>query len=294
MLGGFIQMKNEKETKERYASGIENCKKQAQNLKQKASEKFLSKVYEQVGDDYTFLETYVTSKTKLWVIHNVCGHKYRVTPNEFTSHKRRCPKCANKKRVLNTGIKPHTLESIIESVKELSNDEYEVVSNEYENNKEKIWVRHKTCSYSYLVRYNDFQQGYRCPLCADMNKSQNNSKPIQDIKSVLDFNKIEYESEVSFEECVDKRFLPFDILVYTDKVNDEYFLIEYDGQQHSDPNAQFGGTKEERLIRFELTQKHDTIKNAFCEENSIKLYRISYKEDLMSKLRSILEENNLI
>lgn len=61
--------------------------------KTKSNEEFLSKVYEAVGNEYTFLEEYKNVKEKITVKHNECGHIYQVTPDGFLNNGRRCPNC---------------------------------------------------------------------------------------------------------------------------------------------------------------------------------------------------------
>lgn len=64
--------------------------------------------------------------------------------------------------------------------------------------------------------------------------------------------------------------------------------IEYDGIQHFEPRTIFGGIEE-----FNLQKDRDFRKSKYCEENHIKLYRISYKNynKLYNILDSILNEN---
>lgn len=62
--------------------------------------------------------------------------------------------------------------------------------------------------------------------------------------------------------------LSFD--VYLPKYN---VAIEYDGEQHYYPCNLFGGEE-----GFKRTQERDKIKNEYCKENGIILYRISYKD----------------
>lgn len=57
------------------------------------NDEFVSRVYDAVGDEYTFLEDYVSSKTKISVIHNKCNYIYKVAPQNFFRG-RRCPKCS--------------------------------------------------------------------------------------------------------------------------------------------------------------------------------------------------------
>lgn len=78
------------------------------------------------------------------------------------------------------------------------------------------------------------------------------------------------------------------------KLRMDFFLpvknicIEYDGIQHFEPRSMFGGLEE-----FDLQRERDFRKSKYCDENHIKLYRISYKNynKLHNILDSILNEN---
>lgn len=63
----------------------------------KTDTKFREEVYNLVGDEYTFLDKYVNSNTKLRVKHNRCGNVYSVRPTDFISHQTRCPYCNSPK-----------------------------------------------------------------------------------------------------------------------------------------------------------------------------------------------------
>ena len=67
------------------------------------------------------------------------------------------------------------------------------------------------------------------------------------------------------------------------KLTTEQF-IEYDGEQHFREVSIWGGKKgfEERKIR-------DKIKDDFCLKNKLKLIRISYQEDIESRLKEIIK-----
>ena len=91
------------------------------------------------------------------------------------------------------------------------------------------------------------------------------------LTSTLRKKGIEYKSEYcvnlsNSEYNVDR--LLFD--VYLPKYN---VVIEYDGEQHFYPCDLFGGEE-----GFERTKERDEIKNIYCENNGIILYRISYKD----------------
>lgn len=81
----------------------------------------------------------------------------------------------------------------------------------------------------------------------------------------LDEYNIKYIHQKRFDDCKDIKTLPFDF--YLPEYNT---IIEFDGQQHYLPK--YG---EDHLF---ITQKHDKIKNEYCEKNDIKLIRIPYWE----------------
>lgn len=94
------------------------------------------------------------------------------------------------------------------------------------------------------------------------------------IRKFLESNKIEYIQEKRFEDCRDKKPLPFDF--YLPKYN---YVIEFDGQQHFE-DIGYGNHK--------VTIEHDKIKNEYCKLHNINILRIPYWdgnniEDIMSK-----------
>ena len=97
------------------------------------------------------------------------------------------------------------------------------------------------------------------------------------VKLWLEENNIEYIQQYTFDNCRDKQVLPFDF--YLPTYNS---CIEYQGKQHYEAIEYFGGQE-----KFELQQKHDTIKNEYCKNNGIPLLRIPYY-----KYNNIEEELN--
>lgn len=71
------------------------CPECARIKKLKTNEEFIKEVYLAVGDEYTFLDDYVNTSTKIKVIHNTCGKSYYVTPHNFLDVKNRCPFCSH-------------------------------------------------------------------------------------------------------------------------------------------------------------------------------------------------------
>lgn len=92
------------------------------------------------------------------------------------------------------------------------------------------------------------------------------------LQNIFLHEQIEFETQKTFEKCRNPKtntLLKFDF--YLPKYN---LCIEYDGEQHFKYSNHGWNTKE----KFDQTQYRDSIKNKFCEENSIKLIRIPYTE----------------
>ena len=67
-------------------------------------------------------------------------------------------------------------------------------------------------------------------------------------------------------------------------------IIEYDGQQHYMPVVFPSSQKYDPIKRLEYTQLHDKIKNKYCLDHNISLYRISYKDNLSISLENIISK----
>lgn len=91
----------------------------------------------------------------------------------------------------------------------------------------------------------------------------------QYIEKILKQENIVYKRQYTTPACKNKQVLLFDFALFQ---NDELLaLIEYDGQQHFKAIDLFGG--KDALI---CTQQRDRIKDKFCQENGIALYRLPY------------------
>lgn len=115
------------------------------------------------------------------------------------------------------------------------------------------------------------------------------SKPTRDIIEILEKYNIEYELEKTFDDCYNRRKLPFDFCIYT---KNSYFLIEYDGVQHYKPC--FGLNEEQKMENFFNTKNNDVIKDQYCKEHNIKLYRIAYNENHIERITQILKRHHMI
>lgn len=123
----------------------------------KTNEMFVKEVKDLVGEEYTFMEPYVTSRDKLKIVHNICGHEYTISPNSFLRGSR-CPMCNG------NNAKRKTTDSFSKEVYELVGDEYTVLG-EYVARDVNILVRHNVCGREYQVEPGNFLHKSRCVEC---------------------------------------------------------------------------------------------------------------------------------
>lgn len=129
--------------------------------KRLTNKEFIKNVYNLVGDEYTFLEEYINSRTSILVRHNKCGNIYKVRPSNFIQG-HRCPKCSLERA---NKLKRKNPNDFKKEVYDLVSNEYTFLE-EYIDCKTKIKVRHNKCGNEYLVSPNDFKCGSRCPNCS--------------------------------------------------------------------------------------------------------------------------------
>ena len=208
---------------------------------------------------------YVDSKTKILhkcLIHNVV---WSVSPTNILKGCG-CHQCLKEKISDKNGIDHN------EYVVKLSNVNPNVVALEtYLNTEIKIKHQCKICGNEGDVKPGNILAGKGCPRCNESHGEKN-------ISNYLNINNIIYISQYTFDDCKDKRKLPFDF--YLPELN---ICIEYDGEQHFKTIDYFGG--EEGL---RIRQLHDQIKTDYCKNNGISLLRIKYDENIEEKLNNFI------
>lgn len=148
----------------------------------KTNSEFEKELYDLVGNEYTFLDSYVNARTKLRVKHNKCGKIYKVAPRSFLRGSR-CPKCFGTHKRTNT--------QFAQEVYNLVGDKYKALG-EYLNAYTKIKIKHSKCGHIYEVRPYSFLEGYRCPYC----NSPKGELIITKVLNTLNIN-YEYQKNVS-------------------------------------------------------------------------------------------------
>ena len=122
------------------------------------------------------------------------------------------------------------------------------------------------CGNDFYVDINHFVDGkYQCNECR-LRQSAIAAK----VELWLNQNHIVYSKEKKFDDCKNKKPLPFDF--YLDDFN---ACIEVDGVGHYRPVA-FGGRKEEAQDIYEQRVQNDLIKTEYCKNNNIPLLRLPF------------------
>lgn len=237
--------------------------------KRKTIESLRSDMENQVGNEYSLIsDEYINNKSKIKIKHNKCNNIFETTADNFLNKKRRCPKCSLKQRA-----KKHTLthEEFLKKLPKDTFNNYEILT-KYTKRKNKIKVLCKKCNNIFTLTADDFLNGNRCPHCRI-------SLGEEKIAKWLDSNDYEYIWHYKgLKDCKYKRTLEFDFKLEDD--TGKIILIEYDGEFH---NKNIYGEK-----KLEMQKKRDEIKDQYCKDHNIDLYRISYKD--FDNLEIILED----
>ena len=106
------------------------------------------------------------------------------------------------------------------------------------------------------------------------------------IEEILTEAELNFKMEYSFDGLASPngRPLRFDFVVFDDDNNLD-FIIEYQGKQHYEPSAKFGGKK-----GFYQQQFNDNKKRRFCALHEFKLIEIPYTDEYLINYDYIMEK----
>ena len=204
-------------------------KKEFNSFKDKAT-KIHNNLY---NYDYS---NYVNNKIKIKIICSIHGEFYQ-RPDTHIYNKQGCPHCY--------GDTILTKKDFIDKSIIIHNNKYDYsLIQKLEKNVNIICKKHGI----FQQRVYNHLNGQGCPSC-------NNSKGENMVETYLVQNNIKYIKQKKFENCKNKRKLPFDF--YLPDLNT---CIEYDGKYH---------------FESEYIQNNDKIKNDFCNDNNINILRFN-------------------
>lgn len=226
--------------------------------KQKWSEeKWLDRLYEVHGHDFTPLEKYNGALTTISFKCNRCEYIFRNKPSKVLLGQG-CPKCAGK---------IYTQDDWERELYEITKGEYISVS-EYISAHTYTKIKHTTCGNVFECTPGHFKHdGQRCPNCRKIE----NSYGEKIISNFLKKYNIPFIKQKYFIDCKNEKPLPFDF-----EINNE-LLIEFDGEQHFRPVDIFKDKFNTPEEAFEDRKYWDNHKNNYCISNKIPLIRIPYQ-----------------
>ena len=185
-------------------------------------------------------------------------HGLQIQTLDNMLHGHGCIDCSYEERGLNCRHSIEYIKSIIESF----NSNKLLNPNDYiGSNVRNLKIECGLCGKTYITSFSDYiiQNQTRCKSC-----SKSESVGEMKIRMFLEDNNVSFVQEKTFDNCMDKKRLPFDF--YLPKHN---LIVEFDGQHHF-YECGFGN--------HEITKRHDNIKNQYCKDNNIDILRIPYWE----------------
>lgn len=195
------------------------------------------------------------NKTKI-ICNN--GHFYTQSISNLKSN-RKCNKCFLESKII-------TKEILLEKFKKIHGKLFTYNLDNYHSTDSKIEIKCRN-NHTFYQKASNHLQGKGCRICSE-------SSGERTITKILESTNITYIREKIFENCKNIYHLKFDFYL-----PDYNICIEYDGIQHFNPVQIFGG-----ISTFKKMKINDEIKNKYCDNNNIKLLRISYLENIEEKL----------
>jgi DNA-directed RNA polymerase subunit RPC12/RpoP len=225
-------------------------------------------ILENGNGDELLSKSYKNNAEKLNFSCHICGEKYETSFDGFKMGYR-CDSCSHKlgrKKQLDNVIseKYNFAYKYPEILKEWDWDKNEISPYKLTPaSSYKAWWVCSECGLSYNTKISS-RSGMNktgCPYCKL-------SKGEIAIHKFLTNNNIKNIRQYKMDDCKDKRLLPFDYAVW---INDELYLIEYQGSIHYEWKT---GLMDENS--FIIMQRHDKIKKEYCVTNNIKFIEIPY------------------
>jgi len=194
-------------------------------------------------------DTYKNVNEKL-KIQCPMGHIYKTKFTLFKNGNHRCSKC-------NNGIK-YTYKYVKSFIKK---EGYQLLSNKYINSKQMLLLK---CPYNheYKVKFNNFQQGQRCPICDIKSKTSKIEQYIQNFVELLGYDIIRNDRSQIINPLTNKNL---ELDIWIPNLNK---AIEYNGTYWHSLNGK---------------EKRDQIKRDQCKQKDIDLLVIKENKWLLDE-----------
>jgi hypothetical protein len=230
--------------------------------KNKTNEEYIKKANQLHENKYDYSNTkFGLTQDKITIICPIHGEFTQKANSHLNGAG--CPRCS--------GNKKKTTEEFIIEANIIHDYKYDYSKTNYAGLNSKVVI--------ICPSHGEFKQspgshlfhGSGCPSCAYESIGE------KTIKKYLEINNINYIRQKTFINCKYKKKLRFDFYIPLLNV-----CVEFDGIQHIKSIKRFGGEK--GLMDCKIK---DNIKNKFCDDNNILLYRIKHNDDVIEKLNKI-------
>lgn len=111
-------------------------------------------------------------------------------------------------------------------------------------------------------------RGFYCSVC-----SKGKSYPERLMTILLEYNDIDYIEQKKFDECINKKPLPFDFYIENKGVK---YCIEMHGEQHYYDKF--------RTAKYNRGQENDIIKENYCNVNNIEYVEINCSKPYLNEI----------
>lgn len=234
----------------------------------KSNEDFIADLFSIFGELYDY--SLVDYKGSYQNVELICkNHGIFSRSSNYLLRGHGCSKCYRNGKL--------DTERFIKLANRIHSSRYDYTHSEYVNSRSKIKIN---CPIHGMFGQlaNNHLRGHGCKVC-------DRSKGEIFIENYLKNLNMDFKTEFKFTDLKFKYPLRFDIAVF--KQNELSYLIEFNGKQHYQYYPNFHKSETD----FQNQVLRDNMKIKYCEDNGIKLYIISYKDNLETELEKIIKEN---
>ena len=150
--------------------------------------------------------------------------------------------------------------------------------------KERTWLCQCDCGQMCEVKSKDLLRNHVFS-CGCLKKSLGEYQ----IKKILQNNNISFIQQYHTDSC---KFKDTNYYAYFDFYVNNQYIIEYDGEQHFNPQCFNNMTKDKAQKQFQKTKEHDSFKTQWCKKNNIPLIRIPYTHLSSLSIEDLLLETS--
>lgn len=240
----------------------------------------------EIGNTYGYLTVIDSAPSKnnraMWKCKCKCGNECIVSGKELRNgHTKSCG-CLKIEKTIQRNMQRGGDDLTDQRFGKLTVLKFDSWLDRGNGHRDRMWLCKCDCGNECIVNHRYLRNG-DTESCGCL-KSRGNAT----IMRWLNANHYKYQAEYSFKDFTSEyNNIPyrFDFAIFNNK-DDLKCLIEYQGNIHFKTTS--GGWNNEQALAD--CQRRDKIKFDYCKNKNIKLYYITYKDDIENKLKEIMNE----